>query len=339
MRALFGGPDRPMRLRNELEQRVDAVPPGGEIRWATYYFRDERLAAALIRAHHRGVRVMLVLEGTPRLRGANRRVIAMLADPVGGIGGGLRIVRRGLFRHLHEKLYCFSHPVPTALIGSFNPSGRVEDDPRVIRAIGDQDRGQNYLVALTGPSVAPLMEHVALLHALRRPVGQRFSAALNRPIHAPGIAIYFFPRWGNPLRALLADMPAGSRLRLAVSHLRDSSIARRLMALARGGVAIELLTEATQRRVPRRFEAQITSSGIAFTRYYHPDRLPMHSKFVLAETPANRWIGFGSLNLTRTSRWLNHEIFAVSRDATLFDSFAERWDQMQAEQQGADGQG
>ena len=31
MRALFGGPDRPMRLRNELEQRVDAVPPGGEI--------------------------------------------------------------------------------------------------------------------------------------------------------------------------------------------------------------------------------------------------------------------------------------------------------------------
>jgi len=331
MHAVFGGPDRPRRLRDVLEERVDAVPAGGEIRWATYYFRDEALAEALLRAHRRGVRVMLAIEGAPRLRGANRAVIAMLGEAERGIGDGLRIVHRGLFRHLHEKLYCFSHPAPVALIGSFNPSGRPDDDPRVIRAIGDQDRGHNYLVELTGPVVAPLMEHVALLHARRWPIGQRWSEALNRPIRGDGLEIYFFPRRTHPLDRLLETLPSGSRLRLAVSHLRDEGIADRLGRLARRGVSIELLTEATQRRVPRRIEARIAGSGIRFSRYRHPDDLPMHSKFILAETPGERWLGFGSLNLTLTSRWLNHEIFAVARDAALFDCFSRRWDQMRAE--------
>ena len=57
----------------------------------------------------------------------------------------------------------------------------------------------------------------------------------------------------------------------------------------------------------------------------------MHSTFLLAEGPAGRWVAFGSFNLTRTSRWLNHEIFAVSRDPQLFDAFADRWEEMTAE--------
>ncbi|WP_157218193.1 phospholipase D-like domain-containing protein [Flavisphingomonas formosensis] len=334
MQVFFGGPDRPGRLRDLLEERIDAVPSGGVIRWATYYFRDERLAASLIRAHRRGVRVRLAIEGAPRLRNANQAVIAMLADSVDGIGAGIGLVHRGAFRHLHEKLYCFSHPVPTALIGSFNPSGNEQPDPRVIRAIGDQDRGHNYLVALNGPVVAPLMTHVDLLHSRLRSIGQRFSRALNSPIEASEIAIYFFPRRSHPLDRMLSALPAGSRLRLAVSHLRDPGMARRLIALARRGVRVELLTEATERRVPRRIERRIAAGGIGFTRYRHPEELPMHSKFLLADGPDGRWTGFGSLNLTLTSRWLNHEIFAVSRDAALFDAFAGRWDEMLAEQAG-----
>ena len=57
-RTFFGGPDPPGRfLRDVLEDRVDSVPAGEEIIWVTYYFRDEALAAALVRARRRGVSV------------------------------------------------------------------------------------------------------------------------------------------------------------------------------------------------------------------------------------------------------------------------------------------
>src|SRR3954452_3199189 len=68
----FGGSDRaPRFLRNLLEQRIDAVPQGGSILWATYYFRDEALAEALVRAHRRGVILTLCIEGKPRKGSAN----------------------------------------------------------------------------------------------------------------------------------------------------------------------------------------------------------------------------------------------------------------------------
>ena len=48
---LFGGPDRPPRyLRDFLESCIAAVPAGGTIDFATYYFRDRALAQALIDA-------------------------------------------------------------------------------------------------------------------------------------------------------------------------------------------------------------------------------------------------------------------------------------------------
>ena len=56
--------------------------------------------------------------------------------------------------HLHEKLYCFSHPRPVALIGSFNPSGDdPEEQPEIIDEIGDQDLGHNVLVAIYDPAL------------------------------------------------------------------------------------------------------------------------------------------------------------------------------------------
>lgn len=44
----FGGPDQdPGYLRNVLARHIAAVPSGGTIDWATYYFRDLALAKAL----------------------------------------------------------------------------------------------------------------------------------------------------------------------------------------------------------------------------------------------------------------------------------------------------
>jgi phosphatidylserine/phosphatidylglycerophosphate/cardiolipin synthase-like enzyme len=327
----FGDPLSPRRLRDLLEERVDAVPPGGEIIWVTYYFRDQALAQTLIRAYRRGVRVLVSVEGAPRVRSANEAVIAMLGDPETGIGGGLRVVRRGLFRHLHEKLYCFSHPCPVALIGSFNPSGNQPEDPRIIRKIGDQDRGHNFLVELSGPIVAPLGEHARALHDHVAPLLQRFTSRWRRPIAVGKLQAFLFPRIGNPLLPRLGTLVRGSRLRIAASHLRDGSIADLLVTLAESGIRVELLTEETRRRVPPRIEQKLRAGGVELRRYHHPEHLPMHNKFILAETPEGRWSAFGSLNLTRTSRWLNTELLMTSEDDSVFDAFAGRWDVMQAE--------
>jgi hypothetical protein len=329
--VFFGDPRSPGRLRDLLERRIEGVPPGGKICWVTYYFRDLALADALIRAHRRGVQVRVSIEGAPRVRSANDAVIAKLGDPETGIGDGLRVVKRGFFRHLHEKLYCFSHPYPMALAGSFNPSGNRPEDPRIIAKIGDQDRGHNFLVELRGSAVGPLMEHACSLHEHVPTFFEHFPARWRRPIRARKLRAYLFPRLANPLDRLLRGLEPGSRLRIAASHLRDGGIAATLGMLAAAGVQVELLTEETQRRVPPRIEHQLRASGVVFERYRHPDGLPMHNKFVLAETPDGRWAAFGSFNLTRTSRWLNTELLMVSEDDAVFDAFARRWDAMKAE--------
>ncbi|WP_205412278.1 phospholipase D-like domain-containing protein [Sphingomonas crusticola] len=328
--VFFGDPARPGRLRDLLEARVDAVPAGGEISWVTYYFRDQRLADALVRAHRRGVRVLVSVEGAPRVRSANRAVIEKLSDTEYGIGEGLRVVKRGLFRHLHEKLYCFSHPQPAALVGSFNPSGNQPEDPRIVREIGDQDRGHNFLAEVTGAAVAPLIEHARALHSHTQSLFDHFPPRSN-PIVTHKLRAYVFPRLNSPLDSLLRRLQSGSRLRIAASHLRDGGVAATLVMLAAAGVHVELLTEATERRVPPRIEQQLVASGVAFMRYRHPDELPMHNKFVLAESPEGRWSAFGSFNLTRTSRWLNSELLMVSEDDHVFDAFAGRWDAMKSE--------
>jgi phosphatidylserine/phosphatidylglycerophosphate/cardiolipin synthase-like enzyme len=74
----------------------------------------------------------------------------------------------------------------------------------------------------------------------------------------------------------------------------------------------------------------LTQAGISFRRVTHPEGLPMHNKFVLAEKGNQRWVIFGSFNWTDRSYWVNHEIGAISADDQLFDSFAGRWEALAA---------
>jgi hypothetical protein len=187
----FGGPDvAPGRLRDLLAERVAAVPAGGSIDFITYYFRDRRLAAQLLAAKRRGAAVRVTLDGRPRSPHANDAVIQLLAGP-GGLGDGLRVVRGGrlLRPRLHEKLYCFSHPRPAAFVGSFNPSGDLEEaDPELLGEIGDQDRGYNLLVELRAPA---LVEALALhARAVAATAFDRFTAAANRAVCCGDIEVH-----------------------------------------------------------------------------------------------------------------------------------------------------
>jgi phosphatidylserine/phosphatidylglycerophosphate/cardiolipin synthase-like enzyme len=322
----FGGPDRePRALRNLLERRIEAVPAGGSIDWITYYFRDERLAQALVRARRRGVAISLCLDGGPRDQQVNTRVIRRLSEPH-GIGDSLRVVRHIIPWHLHTKLYCFSHPRPVALVGSFNPSGNEPEDPEILADIGDQDRGHNLLVEIDEPAlVRALQERVAAIHAGANPLGSLYGA-LSSVVEANGTQIYFFPRLGrNPITQRFAELERGSSLRIAASHFADFGVAKQLGKLASRDAVIEVLTHHTQRRTPTEIVEYLRSQGVRTYRYEHPSELPMHAKFILAETPGGRWSAVGSYNLNWNSRWLNHELLVFSNDDQMWHALDERW--------------
>jgi len=335
----FGGPDRaPGFLRDLLAERVAAVPEGGAIDWVTYYFRDRRLARDLIAARRRGVEVRVTLDGHPRTPHANDAVIALLAEE---LGDGLRVVRHAmdaapwgklLRPRLHEKLYCFSHPEPAALLGSFNPSGDVpEQSPDVVREIGDHDRGHNVLVELRDPELAALLvAHARHLHASRHGVLDRFSPLANRALVREGIAIHFWPRVRpDPILRWLGRLGPGSRVRLAASHVSGPTSRRALLGLAARGVELAILTEASHRRVPPTMERRLAASGIPIRRVLHADGwIPMHNKFALVEAPEGRSVIFGSFNWSEPSRRLNREVGVIARDPALFDAFAARWEEL-----------
>lgn len=337
-RLFFGGPDQPpRRLRDLLEFHIDAVPAGGEIFWATYYFRDRALASALIRAQQRGVKLRVVLEAKPRTPRANLPVVELLEN-TGDLGKNLRLIRHRWpdnlgFRtpRLHLKLYFFSHPQPHVLLGTFNPSGDIPEDPDLMKEIGDQDHGHNYLIEVSDrPLVRPLRDHLLRLHASHHGPWERFLAG-NKSIVADETEIYLFPRLKrNILRQKLAGLPAATHLRIAVSHFNDKQIGKTLQALAWRGTKIEILAHDTERRVPPWIE-NLLDAKLSFHRYRHPEGLPMHNKFILIDSPPGREIICGSMNFSVRSLRANHELLMVSKNPALYHGFLERWDEMMAE--------
>ena len=328
----FGGPDKPIAALGQLlSARIENVPAGGEIHWVTYYFGNLQLAQALLAASRRGVHVAVTIDAHPRRPEVNRQVIELLGELGGAPKWGLRTIRHVLPCHVHEKLYYFSHPLSTVYVGSYNPS-RGENDPQaLVDDIGDQDRGHNFLVEIGEvEAVSFLRNHIQAMHRLPHGPFERFESHQNAEHHSADLAIWFFPRrrTGPHLVALNERL---QRVRLAASHFRDPTMARKLTKLAAQGARIEVLCHDSLRRVPRKIERLLSQGGVRIARYRHAGGLPMHNKFMLLESGSGASVMFGSFNLTRTSRWLNHEILMKSSNSELVAAFATRWREMLAE--------
>lgn len=319
----FGGPDQPPgALRDLLKARVDAAPPGSEITWATYYFRDQGLADSLVAAQKRGVRVRVRIEGRPRRSKANDAVIASLRA---GLGDGLRLHRAWFgAAHLHAKVYAFSGPQPEVLIGSFNPSGDAVDDPKLIADIGDQDRGENLLVGFRDPDTTRALRRAA--ERLWHGKGGRFGRRENRPVKLEDARLYFFPRLRpDVVERRIARLGPGDSVQAAISHMDDGPFAKTLAAAAARGADVDLVVHETRRRVPSGVVRQLDKAGAQVRRYCDAEGLPMHAKFVIIDDGGHRSAWFGSLNYTVTSRYLNKEILARSTDAVVVGDLEARF--------------
>jgi phosphatidylserine/phosphatidylglycerophosphate/cardiolipin synthase-like enzyme len=123
----------------------------------------------------------------------------------------------------------------------------------------------------------------------------------------------------------------GDSLRIAISHLNDPNSCKCLLNLASQGVHIEVLAHDTVRRVPSWVEEKMLKNGIIFKRYVHPEHLPMHNKFMLIDTPVRQIVTFGSMNLSKRSLLVNHELLVITECEVLFQKFRQRWDEMLSE--------
>jgi len=319
----YGGPDkRPGVLRDLLKTKIDAAPPGSEILWTTYYFRDLELAERLVAAHRRGVRVRVRLDGRPRRPDANDQVIARLRA---GLGDGVRTDRSwwGIGR-LHAKVYAFSGPWPEVLIGSFNPSGDPQSDSDVTAAIGDQDRGENLLVSFRDPpAVAALGRQAERLWAGK---GSRFGLAQNRAVDLKSVRLYYFPRLRpGVVDRRVARLRRGDRVQAAISHMDDGPFARALRRAARRGVEVDLVVHNSVRRVPDEVVEGLGGAGARVRRYCTAEGLPMHAKFLLVTRDGVRSAWFGSFNYNTASRLRNKEILAWSSDPRLVNDLETRF--------------
>ena len=281
-----------------------------------------------------------MVEGRPRTQKANSAVIAYLAKPE-VLGAGMQVIRmpktrlplRCLrlapkFPRLHEKIYCFSHPAPTAFVGSFNPSGDLdEEDPETIEEIGDHHIAHNMLVEMRRPAIVQCFaDHVRALHREGPWWPRRSNAGAVRDGDFGDTQVHFWPRSGvHPVERVLDQHGAGSRLRIAASHITSPQTVSCLGRLVRRGARVEIVAEHTERRFPGKVERRLVDSGIAVSRLGAQANVPMHLKFVLAEHPGGRQAVFGSFNWTPQSYWLNHEVAVVTRDETVFEALDRRW--------------
>jgi phosphatidylserine/phosphatidylglycerophosphate/cardiolipin synthase-like enzyme len=171
------------------------------------------------------------------------------------------------------------------------------------------------------------------MHQLRHDPFERLKSHWNAEYRSARLGIWFYPRRKTGLHIEAFGDGTVKTVRVAASHFRDPTVAHRLADLAAKGMRVEVMTHESLRRVPTKIEELLSYGGVQFRRYHHPDRVPMHNKFILLGTEKEASVLFGSFNLTRTSRWLNHEVLLKSSDPEIVAAFSERWYDMQKEMQ------
>jgi HKD family nuclease len=228
---------------------------------------------------------------------------------------------------IHEKLYYFSSPKRVCYIGSFNPSGRINDNPEIIKLIGDHDRGHNFLVRITDEGLLDkLYKHCGYMYNIKHGIYEMFKRYRSK-IENEQTQIYFFP-WANKtvLLSFLDRAASGDKIMIAESHFSAKVILNKLINLARNGVEIKIISHDTNRRFPLNIERKLQQNGIENYRYIHSEEYPMHNKFIILEKRNESLAAFGSLNFTIRSLHENHEIFAITKDTSIIESFKNRWD-------------
>lgn len=358
--AVFTMPDPRQRdetIVKRLIAETEAVPRGGSIDGAFYYFTDPALAHALATAHRRGVRVRLIVDrkiqrpdaaavrdllvealGPPCRRdcaGLDRSVLAVCGFRWHVVGAGCHGDDK-----THNKFMIFrtaAETVPLLAVTSSN----IEDD---------NFRRSNDLLLIRHAATVGRFE--SYWHDLARnrhdpAYGDRHDAA-PQPLddavpEAGSISVHLFPRSaGDPVMDLLNRVRCqapGSAVRVLHSMIGSGrqDLVWRLAELHQQGCDVRVVTDyRPKRRTPATefLEAFGPDAGAVLSLLDRQACRSTHAKFMLVRAALHgspdlrSFVLTGSHNLNEASLRDNDDNLLVIEQPELFSRYWDYWHQL-----------
>jgi hypothetical protein len=234
----------PHAISDAIAASIDATEAGETIDVSTYLIDSPRIAAALRRAHRRGVAVRVILARTPTRRTPTSQALAEVLNAERDRSWLLWSVTaaRGRYGMMHEKTFRFSRVGDAewvTMTGSYNASDLAD---RASYATMWQVSGRR-----------DVYERFAAIAAHQR--SQKTMARPFRDFVGVGWTAYFLPSGRlrpdrDPVLVRLARIPAkpSSEVRIAMFSMwgeRGTRIAQRLAALAHGGARVAFVAGPT----------------------------------------------------------------------------------------------
>lgn len=335
----FGGPDLAKnQLRDVLHASIQQTPGGAEIKWLCYYLNDQIIIDALIEASKRLVNVTLLIDKKPRTPQVNEKIIEQIKKHISPTLKLVLLEKKPFWQylgihwhaHFHSKCYYFSAPSPHAYVGSYNPTaGFSELTTEIIKKIGDHSISQNVLVTVREPYIiSTLLNYISRIQEKEFINKARILPVQNHSYISKEWQVDFLPRLSNhPVNRLLQAQQKPADIKCAISHLKGPTV-KSILSNASKRHNIELLLDASERRVPQ--------ASVTFLHKYkittHQPKLPanclMHSKFILHDNGDEQKVMFGSFNWSARSRLLNHEIIMTTSNQQIYNDFYARWVKM-----------
>ena len=336
----FGGPDLAKNaLRDILLQAIESTPSGGEINWICYYFNETNIIDALIDAAKRDVHVTIILDAHPRIYDVNQHALSKLRlfnlDNITLIEANntrfWKYLGLNWQPHLHSKFYYFSHPTPHALIGSYNPTASGDEiGHQLTKQIGDHAISHNLLVNISEINTIETLKQffINIKHSYTRKYA-RFSSLHNQKFEKGGWKLNFLPTlYSHPADLLIKKCNSDSIIKCAISHLKGPGVLNTFKQAAKNGASIEILLEASKRRVNNKMLSSLKDNNINIYQLKLPEGCLMHNKFITHKSSTKNSVMFGSFNWSTRSRILNYEIIATTSNQNIFNSFENRWKQI-----------
>lgn len=334
----FGGPDLKKNiLRDILLDRINHSRPGSKIIWVCYYLNEPMIIESLLQAANNNIDIDIIIDENPRCPDINDNFLSALNSSNKINVFKVRLKKFWNFfgikwnPHLHSKLYYFSFPKPHALIGSYNPTASTDHlSNHQIDEIGDHSISHNVLASISDPVVIDkLLEYSETLKSSITRNISRISLLHNHTHQCNQWLLNFLPSiTKHPLNKLFLKNDNNASIKCAISHLKGPGITRPLKSALKKGKKIEIVLEASKRRISSQHLSFLDSNHINYHQPVLDNHCLMHNKFVIYKSDAEHRVMFGSFNWSTRSRFLNHEIVASTDNSEIVNEFELRWQQI-----------
>ena len=324
--VLFTDPDRfeeekkDKSLISQIEELINATPPGEEISVCVFKFEIDELAESFINAQERGVKVRVIINKGKTSKEANQEVKDLLKSKLEDFHYiENNISNKGI---IHNKFIIFSRVETT----------RGQLNHVVLQTSSNfQKKGTRKLqdmVIISSPEIYfGYLDFWYEIKVLGRADKLKDFNYFNSTDLNQGYKAYFFPKrkneedYGsdNVVKALKnIGEPSGAEVRFAHGKWGEKrdDIIKELENLREKGALVEVVTN---RDIEKEIKNELKDleKGV----YYLDESFNLHTKFFLMKDGDKKQVWTGSHNLTERSLRENFEVLLMINDPGIYEAY------------------